>query len=72
MTDIYLHIDARMADYMDTHPYNRHHHLHLLRSVAAQVELPGGPLTILWDQTGSGKIFMTGAAALAFHGTFTV
>jgi len=36
------------------------------------VELPGGPLTILWDQTGSGKIFMTGAAALAFHGTFTV
>ena len=22
MTDIYLHIDARMADYIRTHPYN--------------------------------------------------
>ena len=23
MTEIYIHIDARMADYMDTHPYRR-------------------------------------------------
>ena len=23
MTEIYLHIVARMADYMDTHPYHR-------------------------------------------------
>ena len=35
------------------------------------VELPGGPLTIEWDES-TNKLFMTGAAELAFEGSVTV
>ena len=38
MTEIYLHIDARMADYMATHPYYRMTH----------------PLRVQWRGSGSG------------------
>lgn len=36
-----------------------------------RVDLPGGPLTINWDEV-SGKVFMTGAAQKAFDGVLTL
>jgi diaminopimelate epimerase len=35
------------------------------------VDLPGGPLTINWDEA-SGKVFMTGAAQKVFDGILTL
>ena len=35
------------------------------------VDLPGGPLKILWDEE-TGKVFMTGPAEKAFEGVLSL